>query len=143
MKRTLLFLALLAAGCGSSPNTPGQDGNVSGTWTGTYSSAILGPGNATLNLVQSGSALSGTWSTTPTGVGSGSRAPNSGTVTGTNGGTRDSGTFTVDLAPSNPATCPFRATMTYFLTQAQMTGDFVTTNCTVAASGVLILHKAF
>lgn len=140
MRPVILVLALLAAGCGSSPNTPGKSGNVSGTWTGTYSSAQLGPGTATLNLVQSGAALSGTWSTTPTVVG---RAPNSGTVSGTNAGTNDSGTFTIDLAPSNPATCPFRATMTYFLMQAQMTGDFVTTNCTVAASGGLILHKAF
>lgn len=140
MRRSALLLILTVAACGSNPNAPGKSGNVSGTWTGTYSSAFLGRGNATLNLVQSGASLSGTWNTTPTVGGS---APNSGTVSGTNGGTSDSGTFTIDLTPSNPTTCPFRATMTYFLAQAQMTGDFVTTNCTVAASGGLILHRAF
>lgn len=139
MKRTLLLFALVVAGCGS-PNTPGEDGNISGTWTGSYSTNNLGlgAGTASLSLVQTGSAVSGTWRATPiNGTSTG------GTVSGTNGSTRSDGTFTIDLNPSDPRSCPFRATMTYFLNQNQMTGDFVTFNCTVAANGVLILRKAF
>lgn len=136
-RASLLWALILLFACGSNPNAPGENGNVSGTWVGTYSSAQLGSGQATLSLIQSGSSLSGTWSTARDSGGS----IGAGTVSGSNMVTSDSGSFGLDLAPSDPTRCPFRATVTYSLPQKQMTGQWVTVNCTVAATGGLNLSK--
>lgn len=136
---TLFFVA--ACGGDSNPNAPSnsQTLNVSGIWSGTYSSSQLGFGRATLSLSQGGTVVSGTWSTSPD-AGGGSGA-GSGTISGTMTATGTSGTFTLTMSPSDPRTCPFSSTMTAFLAQRQMTGQWVTFNCTVAASGGLILTK--
>jgi hypothetical protein len=127
--RALVLLSLLSAACGSTstptaPSTPSmqaQSLNASGTWTGTYASAQVGYGKATLSLAQSGTAISGTWSTTPDpGGGSG---VGGGTITGVNPLTGNSGVFTLMLIPSDPRTCGFQSTMTIFLAQRQMTGE--------------------
>lgn len=144
-KAALLVCAMACGACGSDSTpaapTPPAALNVAGTWDGTYSSAQLGFGSATLSLSQSGTAVSGTWSTRPSA--GGGNGVGSGTVSGTNDLTGNSGTFVLTMSPSDPRTCPFRSTMTVFIAQRQMTGSWVTTNCTVTANGGLILTKLF
>ena len=113
--------------------------NVSGIWPGTYSSAQLGVGRATLTLSQRGSTIGGTWSTTPDA--DGGSAIGAGTVSGTIAATGNSGTFVLTLSPSDPRSCPFSATMLVFLAQRQLTGNWATVACTVTANGTLILSK--
>ena len=143
MKRLVLIAALACSACGS-PTTPSAPTPVpldlSGTWNGTYSSAVLGFGSAVVTLSQIGSTVSGTWSTRPSA--NGGSGVGAGTVGGSTGGaTGNTGTFTLTMSPSDPRNCPFSSTVTVFLAQRQMTGQWVTINCTVTASGTLILSK--
>lgn len=140
-----VLFAAFAIACGSTttPTAPKvvqpTTLNVAGTWTGTYASGQLGFGTATLALTQAGTTVGGTWSSAPSPGGGADIG--AGTVSGTNPLTGNSGTFTLTLSPSNPTFCPFRSTMTVFLAERQMTGEWVTVTCTVTASGTLILKK--
>ena len=139
----------LVAACGGKDNgspsapTPATV-NVSGLWSGTYSSSQLGFGRATLSLNQSGTAVSGTWTTTPDPGGGSSIG--AGTVSGTltpTGSTGTSGSLSLRLQPSNPLTCPFQFTgTTGTATEGRvLVGEWVTVSCTVTASGGLILKQ--
>jgi hypothetical protein len=81
------------AGCGGNSPAPRKKpaADATGTWEGTCSSTVFGNNAATLRLVQTGSVLTGTYSST-TGV--------LGTVVGTVSGNRISFAITVTI-PGN------------------------------------------
>ena len=141
MRILILLSALLVSACGAKANPvapqPPVTLSLPGTWTGTYSSAQLGAGTARFVLTHQGSAVGGTWSITATRTGETS----SGTVSGTASNLTSGATFTLTLASSDPRTCPFQSTMTALAHLNELLGDWVTTNCTVAASGTLILRR--
>lgn len=143
MRRLILLLALFASACGggNSPTSPTPQAalTVSGTWRGTYASAQIGFGRATLVLTQSGDGVSGNWSTTPDpGGGNGVGA---GTVSGfLSGSSPQSRPISLTMTPSDPRTCPFQFTGTASATSGVF-GQWVATNCTVTASGSLILSR--
>jgi hypothetical protein len=113
--------------------------NVAGTWEGSYNSSQIGYGRATLSMTQSGGTVGGTWSTTPSaGGGNGAGA---GTISGVITTTSTSGTFALTFSPSDPRDCPFRGTMTASLAQKQITGDWVSVNCSATVNAGLILTK--
>lgn|SRR3990167_3661479 len=149
MRQLILIAALACMGCGSGPtaptpapptSTPAQTLNVSGTWRGTYASAQIGYGRATIVLTQTGTSLSGTWSTTPD-VGGGSSI-GAGTLSGALSAPSSSIARPIALTftPSDPRTCPFQFTGSAS-TSSGIFGQFVSTNCTVTASGSLILDR--
>ena len=146
MKRLCVVgaLVLAAVGCGEDgPTFPIDRGDVSGTWTGNYSSASFGTGTVELRISQNGSFVNGTWSTR---AGLPGYIDQSGTVDGLNTSTGSSGTLTIDFIPGNPRECPYRGAMTYFSTgggNGQMTGTIVTYNCTVNATTSVILNRRF
>jgi hypothetical protein len=61
--RSLLVAALLSAvACGGSSTGPSSP-SLTGTWSGVVHDATWGDGSATATIVQSGSSVSGSWST--------------------------------------------------------------------------------
>lgn len=133
----LAIVCTLAIGCSGSqsPTAPTAPTipSIAGAWAGTYASAQLGFGRVTLNLAQTSSTISGTWSTTAT---DGTGVTNSGTISGTVNTSRD---VVLTMTPSDPRLCPYRFTGMTYSTERRIDGQFVTVNCTVAASGTLIV----
>ena len=128
-------MTLVASGCGSSAPTSPSTQSIAGTWSGSIintTPAGQPNGNVVLTLAQTGSTLSGTWSTTyPTSPSSN----NAGTLTGSLSGSGAS--FT--LSPSNPTLCPYSATAT--VTGSSMAGTFAAFNCTIAVAGSFSVTK--
>lgn len=63
MMGLIIAFALGFAGCGDGGNdAPPPFANVTGTWIGPYTSSNFGSQTATLNLVQTGAAITGTFS---------------------------------------------------------------------------------
>jgi hypothetical protein len=54
-------MALAITGCGGGDDDSGGNGPLSGTWTGTGTSRMIGTAPTTLVLSQDGNQLSGTW----------------------------------------------------------------------------------
>lgn len=74
----LVLAAALAAGCG---NDETDDENIAGGWSGTYTTSIFqSPEPTTLNLSQTGTTVTGTFSS---GTGEHGSGPRFGTVAGT------------------------------------------------------------
>ena len=134
----LIVIAIAALFTACSPQTaptapaPGSL-SVAGNWTGNYYSDD-GYGGIDFSLTQIGTVVGGTWaidSTTKT----------SGTVTGVNQLTGCcSGTFSLTFSQSDPRNCPFSATMT-LVTGSNLTGLWVSTNCTKSVSGSVNVYK--
>ena len=129
-----------AAGCGNdSPTTPTAPTppppfSFTGTWTGpvTIAGIELPPGTATVTITQTGSSLSGTWSTVyPT------EPPltTSGAFSGTANGMALQGT----LSQSDPDLCSYTINAT--VSGTVMTGTFATVNCTGSESGTVMLTR--
>jgi hypothetical protein len=140
MKRLLLALCVLAAGCGSSsspvaPTPPApQPAQIAGTYTGTWQATQVTGGPYliayVMTLNQSAANVTGTWSTAQAnGTVTGTTTPTafSGTMTWnglTNGGSACTGTFAV----SGPAGGP----------TVNWTSPAVTANCNNLPTGITI-----
>jgi hypothetical protein len=130
MLRILSVIATaILIGCGGSSTSPTS--TVAGNWSGTISSNVVGNGTLTMTLLQSGTALSGTWSTTY----ANSSNNNSGSLAGSVNGAQLGATLT----PSVPSTCPYNAAGT--LSGTTISGTYAAFNCTVAASGTFTITK--
>lgn len=129
-----LALAVLLLGvvaCGDSPTSP-ADSSISGTWSGSILTSSSGLDTVTLSLAQTGSTLSGSWS---------SLFPNpainsGGQVSGLKSGI----SVNVTMLPSQPTACPFTFTATLSNTTT-MSGTYAAVNCTLAISGTLTLYR--
>lgn len=150
MRKIIALLILVASSAcgGGSPSHPTAPTsvvvapqptiNLSGGWFGSWSSATLGYGPATLSIIQNGIQLSGNWSVTDQ-----SRVVTSGTIQGsvTNVNSIASGDVSMTMIPSDPRQCRFQFTGTGSTNIRSIFGQFVTTNCTVSASGTLIVDR--
>jgi hypothetical protein len=119
-----------SAACGSNPSSPSST-SIAGTWTGSINDSLVGAGSVRITFNQSGSGLSGTWSTSfANGV-----LNNGGSLTGSMNGSNIAAT----LAPSNPLECPYNVTATR--NGNTITGTYAAFNCTVAVSGSVNVTK--
>lgn len=129
MNRALIvtvFLFVAACGGGATAPSAPSTASIAGTWSGTVTSNIeAGAFPTRVTLAQTGSNLSGTWSS----------GANSGSLTGALNGSGVSMT----MEPSDPRTCPFRMTAT--VAGSRMTGTYAAFNCTVAASGGITMTR--
>jgi hypothetical protein len=127
----LLFLLAGLVSCGKSNTSPSDI--FDGTWVGQITTNLAGvaPGTATVTLTQSGSTVSGSYSTSypdPSNNGGGSF---SGTATGTS--------LAGTLSPSNPNQCPYTVNAT--ASGNQLTGTYAAFNCTISFGGSVSLTK--
>jgi len=131
MQRVLLIVATMAViACGAKSTTAPITGNVTGSWSGPISDALLGPGTLSLSLTQVTDSVTGTWATT---------FPNANNdLVGLLAGNISGSTITVLLQPLGGSTCqygPFNLTATESGTTA-LSGKFITAyNCTQPDSG--------
>lgn len=132
MKHWLLAACLLTTiACSNSPTAPSYV-SVAGTWRGTSADNLIGGGGQlAITLTQSGSSLSGTWSS----VWPNPANNNGGTFNGTATGAGVTGTLT----PSNPSNCPTSATA--MVSGSTMSGTYATISCSVADTGSFTLTK--
>ena len=128
----LVVLSLVAVNCGGDSPTAPSAPTVTGTWTGTLTSTSI-PGlvaTVSFTLAQSGSSVSGTWSST------GTFGPSGGTISGTISGSAVS----VTASQSDPTLCPL--SVTAVVSGSQMTGTYATFNCTEVITGSLSVTKS-
>lgn len=130
---TLTLICFLSTACGANKGTgPSSANPLTGTWTGTIQEltiANVGPGTVRVTLSQSGSSLSGNWSSSY----AVSAYNNSGAVTGTVNGA----SVNVTIAPSVPTACPSRITAT--ANGRSLTGTYAAFNCSVPSGGTVNL----
>lgn len=129
----LVVASLLAvAGCSGTSTTPSATALLPGNWAGTVSDSYFGAGSVTVTFAQSGSAVTGTWSSTYAASTSPSRA---GTLSGTLTGVSLDAVFTpnVSFVPSVPSSCPFRVRAT--LGSAEAVGSYASMSCNVFQQG--------
>jgi hypothetical protein len=137
MQRALLIVSMVAAtACAGKSSTAPITGNVSGSWSGPMSSALLGTGTLSLSLVQVGDSVTGTWTTA---------FPVPGLdLIGTVAGNISGSTITVLLQPLGGSTCqygPYDLTATVSGTSS-LRGSFVTAyNCVLPDSGTYTAAK--
>jgi hypothetical protein len=141
--RLALISALIVAtvGCGksSSPASPSPP-SLTGTWVGPgfFKSCVdttcQPTGTSTFQLTQSGSSLTGPWTSTqsiPPPIGGGETIPGpSGTLTGSVNGSGVS----ITLAEKSGPTCPFPIVVTATVSASQMTGSYATQNSSCSPS---------
>lgn len=131
MQRVLLIFAAMAViACGAKSTTAPITANVTGSWSGPISDALLGSGTLSLSLTQFGDSVTGSWSTS---------FPNaSDDLLGQVMGTISGSTIAVLLKPFGGSTCqygPFNLTATESVT-GSLSGTFMTAyNCSVPDSG--------
>lgn len=113
------LLGLLLGGCSGGGDEP----QVSGTYRGIFQDN-LNAGTITVQLIQHGTILTGTWQTAASG----------GSLAGT---VDDLGTIALTLSPSNPTLCPFSARAS--VRDGRITGTYAALNCTVAVAGTFTL----
>lgn len=126
LKRAIAVLALIAsAGCGDSVTGSSQLMDAAGTWSGTLTSNIDGPGTITMTLVQSGTSVAGTYTADYTSFVDGQTSGSlSGNVVGSG--------VVVTLTRSDPTFCPSRATGT--VASNGISGTFAAFDCSASAS---------
>jgi hypothetical protein len=129
----LAVLLSVSIGCSNSMTSPSAAA-ISGTWSGSITDSVAGPGSVRVTFAQSGSNLSGTWFST---FYQNPSNNNSGTVNGSVSGSSVSALLT----PSVPGTCPFQVTATLDEGGHHMPGTYAATRCSVAVSGGLNLRK--
>jgi len=117
--RMLPLLAVLWAGCHSSSMAPSAP-LLTGTWVGTTNDALVGTANFSASITQSGSTLSGTY--TSSAVQSNSLNGKTGTLTGSVAGSTVTTMFSPTAPVPNGVSCSFSATVT--VGGNQMTGTF-------------------
>ena len=126
---TTLFFA---AAC-STPSTP----TVTGQWSGTIADSAAGSGTLQATIAQSGSQLTGTWTSAF------ANASNGGTVSGNLSGS----TVSLTLTPGNSPTCAISLTTTVLYlspmlaTQPVIAGPYASVNCGAAVTGSLTLTE--
>ena len=132
----VLLVAALAAstatvGCGR--DTPaGPSSLLDGTWSGMYTRGTL-PGTITLQLTQSGSGVTGTWSTDLEGT----ELDQAGSV----GGTATGSMVALFLNPNGPLVCSSGQTLSGTLTMngsfagERLVGDYVVFECASVGTG--------
>lgn len=132
MKRWMLvgLLAFAASSCNSSTSPSSND--ISGSWSGPVSDTTVGAGTLRATLAQSGSSITGTWSSTYANAANN----NAGQITGS----RNGSSVSLTASPSNPTTCPFTATLN-LSSATSMSGTYATFNCTLAISGTINVAK--
>lgn len=126
----VLLLGGLATACSDSPTSPGAT-SIVGNWAGTLSDNFAGTGTVAFTFAQSGSTLTGTWSTTYTNAGFNNGGSISGTISGSS--------VTAVLSPSVPTTCPFNVVGTR--SGSSLSGTYAAFNCQVAVSGTFNATK--
>lgn len=129
-----LILALLAPACGDDDKSPAAPSvpNVAGNWSGPVSDNYVGAGQLAMSVSQSGSALTGTWTSTYNTPG----YNNGGALTGS---INTSGSITATLTPAVPTSCPFNSTAT--VNGSQINGTYAAFNCSVVVAGTFSLTK--
>jgi hypothetical protein len=132
LRLALIFVLLVATvGCGksSSPASPSPP-SLTGTWVGPG----FFTGTLTFQLAQSGTSLTGPWTSTQTNpppLGGGETIPGpSGTLTGSANGSSVSITFAEKSGP----TCPFPIVVSAAVNGNQMTGSYATQNSSCSPS---------
>ena len=140
----VIAIAALFTGCSAPTTAPTAPVSLSvaGNWSGDYSTDD-GSGSIKFSLTQVGVIVGGTWTIDPNFAGNPPVRPpaTSGTVSGSNSLTGAvGGTFRLTFSQSDPRNCPFESTMT-LVTTTQMTGLWVSTNCTKAVSGRLKAYR--
>jgi hypothetical protein len=135
----MLVIVMLGVGgaCGHSPTTPTPP-SLAGTWTGT---GFFTGGSTTLRVGQTGSAVSGTWTSTQENPDTGGTTPGpSGTVNGVVTGATVSLTFAVDAVTTD---CTFPIGVSATLTSERMTGTYATATatCPLKLSGTIVLTR--
>ena len=132
MQRALVIAAVaLLAACAAKSSTAPPNFNVTGSWSGSISDALVGTGALSMSLAQTGDSVTGSWSTT--------YADTMYNLTGRAAGHVIGSTFTVLLRPFSPPTCqygPFQFTATQ-AGGASISGTYTTVQCTVADSGTI------
>ncbi len=101
------LLAGLAIACGSPSHTfdaPSPPPSLAGNWSGSVSSTNAGNGTITFTLTQSGSNVSGQWTTTFPG-----QPPNGGSVSGLVGASVSGFALLATLTPGSLGRCGFDA----------------------------------
>jgi hypothetical protein len=117
-------VGLILAGCSATAPS-----SVAGTWTGSLVDALAGPATLQYTLSQSGSSLTGTWS---------SKFPAAANpVTGTLAGTLSGSTVTLILAINN-SSCQESVTGT--VSGPTMTGTYSDDNCGAGDGGTFTLQ---
>jgi hypothetical protein len=117
-------VGLILAGCSATAPS-----SVAGTWTGSLVDALAGPATLQYTLSQSGSSLTGTWS---------SKFPAAANpVTGTLAGTLSGSTVTLILAINN-SSCQESVTGT--VSGSTMTGTYSDDNCGAGDGGTFTLQ---
>lgn len=106
-------MGLILAGCGATAPS-----SVAGTWTGSVVDALSGPATLQFTISQSGSSLTGTWSTKFPAAAN----PVTGTLTGTLSGS----TVTLTLSINN-SSCQESVTGT--VSGSTMSGMYSDNNC--------------
>jgi hypothetical protein len=100
---------LILAGCSAAAPS-----SIAGTWSGTMTDVLAGPGTLQFSITQSESSLTGTWTMKFPAAAN----PVGGTLTGTLSGSN----VTLVLTNSNPAACAANVTAT--VSGSTMTGMY-------------------
>jgi hypothetical protein len=124
------FVALHAMACGSSPSSPSSS-SIAGTWTGSITDSLLGPGSVRITFNQSGGPLTGTWSATFVNGAVTNGGSFSGSINGSN--------ISAILTPNDPLECPYNLSATR--NGNTITGTYAALNCTVVVSGSVTVTK--
>jgi hypothetical protein len=134
----LLVLTMGLAACDNNDST-GPSGTFTGTWSGTIVDSVAGIGTARLILTQTGSGITGTYTTTFTNTAL-NRA-------GTASGTASGATASVFLTPSAVVVCSASLTLSgtmgasLTLSGTKVTGTYSVLGCTTATTGTLDLSR--
>jgi hypothetical protein len=134
-----VLLGVVLSGCGGSSTSPSAP-SLSGTWSGTTNDNLVGTAQFVAMLSQTGSALSGTYSSSA--VQSNSGNGKTGTLTGTVTGSAVALTFT-PIPPSAPGgvSCSFTVTATVNGNQLTGTFAFPASAVCVPLTGTITLSK--
>jgi hypothetical protein len=131
-----LTTCLLSAGCADNPAEPTS--GLDGTWRGEMTRGAV-TGTTTLQLVQSGAGVTGTWSADLEGT----TFDQSGTVSGT----VTASTVALFLQPGSPLVCGSAATLSGTLTVNgslsgdRLSGDYVVFGCDAASTGRIDVQR--
>lgn len=124
----IVVVWLAACGRTTEPTTA----DLSGSWSGTISSATSGAGTLGLTLSQSSNSLSGTWTATF----SSAQYNNHGTLTGTVSGS----SVSMVLTATGQAACPINVSGT-LSGSTSISGSYVGSDCTTSSTGTFSATK--
>lgn len=129
-----LFIALAAVilvACGGGSSDNNLTNNLTGFWSGSFVGVINSTplnGNVTMTLAQSGSVITGIYSSSSAGAG---------TITGN----FDGSSFTGNLTPTTVTASNCTAKVVLFFSYNSLKGTGLTTNCAVSATSEVSFSK--